>query len=94
VHYKDVCDAILKTNGIMVKDLEGHSIFKAHSKNLEAERNKMKQRKEEKANSPSPQKKFQILNRAGPSSKASTVAHTVQNRLKSGQHYEMLKNQA
>jgi hypothetical protein len=26
-HYKDVCDAILKTNGIMVKDLEGHNIF-------------------------------------------------------------------
>jgi hypothetical protein len=34
-HYKDVCEAILQTNGLKIKDLDGHNIFKEYTKMMQ-----------------------------------------------------------
>ena len=102
--YKDVTTAILQTNGLMVKDLDGHNIFKEHQKLQEAERKKLKDRKNspKKSNKPNsclaseqtlPSKKFGLINRGSPSvgsNKTSTHAHTIQNRLRGGETYKAL----
>lgn len=102
--YKEVTTAILQTNGLMVKDLDGHNIFKEHQKLQEAERKKLKDRKNspKKSNKPNaclaseqtlPSRQFGLLNRGSPSvgsGKTSTHAHTIQNRLRGGETYKAL----